>query len=311
MSFSSDVKEELAQRIAKSRHCQIAELAAIIGMCGQIDGNASAGYSIHMQTENVQLARKCFTLIKNIFNFSTQIDIRQGNSAKSSSYIISITDPDQAMNILQTIKAIDNDGCLRLPEGIIAPILIMNICCKRAFIRGVYMASGSMSDPEKFYHLEIVCDTISKANQLIEQIAAFDIEARIASRRGHFVVYIKEGTQIIDLLNVMEAYVALMHMENIRILKDMRNQVNRQVNCETANLNKTVNAAVKQIEDIKLLMSRGEFDSLPQHLKDIAMLRLEHPESSLKELGEMCDPPVGRSGVNHRLKKLSELASEY
>ncbi len=310
MSFSSDVKEELSKQIAKARHCQIAELAAIIGMCGRIDGNTSAGYSIYIQTENVQLARKCFTLIKNIFTISTEIEIKQGSSAKSNSYIIRIVSPDDAMNILQTVKFVDAEGSLCELSGVAPQILIMNECCKRAFIRGAYMASGSMSDPEKFYHLEIVCDTMEKASQLVEQIAVFGIEAKVASRRGYYIVYIKEGTQIVDLLNVMEAYVALMQMENIRILKDMRNQVNRQVNCETANLNKTVNAAVKQIEDIKLLMSRGEFDTLPQHLKDIAMLRLEHPESSLKELGEMCDPPVGRSGVNHRLKKLSELADK-
>jgi DNA-binding protein WhiA len=123
-------------------------------------------------------------------------------------------------------------------------------------------------------------------------------------------VYLKEGTQIVDMLNVMEAHVSLMQMENVRILKDMRNSVNRQVNCETANLNKTVNAAVKQIEDIRLVQEQKGLESLPKTLREVAQIRLENPEASLKELGEMLEPPIGKSGVNHRLRKISEIAED-
>ena len=170
------------------------------------------------------------------------------------------------------------------------------------------MAAGSISDPEKFYHFEIACATEAKAKQIQGLILSMGIEAKIVLRKKYFVVYIKEGNLIVDILNVMEAPVALMELENIRILKEMRGSVNRQVNCETANINKTVSAAVKQMEDIIYIRDTAGFDSLPDNLREIAELRLARPEATLKELGEALDPPVGKSGVNHRLRKLGNMA---
>ncbi|WP_320977374.1 DNA-binding protein WhiA, partial [Enterocloster asparagiformis] len=123
-------------------------------------------------------------------------------------------------------------------------------------------------------------------------------------------VYIKEGSQIVDILNVMEAPVALMELENIRIVKEMRNSVNRQVNCETANINKTVSAAVKQMDDIRYIQAVIGLDGLPDNLREMALVRLERPDATLKELGEALNPPVGKSGVNHRLRKLGILADD-
>ena len=177
-------------------------------------------------------------------------------------------------------------------------------------LRGAFLAAGSVSDPEKFYHLEIVCATEPKAKQIRSIMATFGIEARIVVRKRHYVVYIKEGNQIVDMLNVMEAHRSLMEFENVRILKEMRGNVNRQVNCETANINKTVSAAISQIEDITYIRDRLGFESLPDGLAQIARARLMKPEATLKELGEDLDPPVGKSGVNHRLRKLSELAGK-
>ena len=188
--------------------------------------------------------------------------------------------------------------------------MIQQSCCRRAFIRGAFLASGSLSDPEKFYHFEIVCATEEKAKQLQGIIATFDLEAKIVKRKRYYIVYIKEGSQIVDILNVMEAPVALMELENIRILKDMRNSVNRQVNCETANINKTVSAAVKQIEDIEYIRDTIGLENLPENLEEIARERVERPEATLKELGEALDPPVGKSGVNHRLRKLCDIAEQ-
>lgn len=189
-------------------------------------------------------------------------------------------------------------------------VVIQQSCCRRAFIRGAFLASGSLSDPEKFYHFEIVCATEEKAKQLQGIIATFDLEAKIVKRKRYYIVYIKEGSQIVDILNVMEAPVALMELENIRILKDMRNSVNRQVNCETANINKTVSAAVKQIEDIEYIRDTIGLENLPENLEEIARERVERPEATLKELGEALDPPVGKSGVNHRLRKLCDIAEQ-
>ena len=168
-----------------------------------------------------------------------------------------------------------------------------------------------MSNPNKSYHFEIVCKTGEQAEQLKELMIAFETDAKIVERKGHYVVYLKEGAQIVDMLNVMEAYVSLMNLENVRILKEMRNSVNRQVNCETANINKTVSAAVRQIEDINILQDAIGLDNLPDNLREMAYLRLEYPDAPLKDLGQYLDPPVGKSGVNHRLRKLSELADKY
>ena len=187
-------------------------------------------------------------------------------------------------------------------------MLVQQTCCKRAFIRGAFMAAGSISDPNKSYHFEIVCATPQQAEQLRTVISDFGMDAKVVERKKHHVVYLKEGAQIVDMLNIMEAHVALMNLENVRILKEMRNSVNRQVNCETANINKTVNAAVKQIEDIKFIQEKGRLQELPDNLYEMAQVRLEHPEAPLKELGAYLNPPVGKSGVNHRLRKISEIA---
>ena len=172
------------------------------------------------------------------------------------------------------------------------------------------MAAGSISDPSKSYHFEIVCNAYKQAGQIQKIMESFQMEAKIVERKNHYVVYLKDGSQIVDMLNVMEAYVSLMNLENVRILKEMRNSVNRKVNCETANIGKTVNAAVKQIADIELIRDMMGLDHLPDNLREMALLRLEYPEAALKELGNYLEPPVGKSGVNHRLRKLGEIADK-
>ncbi|MBP3451579.1 MAG: DNA-binding protein WhiA, partial [Agathobacter sp.] len=199
--------------------------------------------------------------------------------------------------------------CKKIIEAIQA-LYLEKTCCKRAFIRGAFMASGSMTDPNKGYHFEIVCRTPEQAARLQELMKEFETEPKIVERKNYHVVYLKEGSQIVDMLNVMEAYVSLMNLENVRILKEMRNSVNRQVNCEAANISKTVNAAVKQIADIELIMEKEGLDSLPMPLREMALVRLEHPEAALKDLGNFMNPPVGKSGINHRLRKLTAIADE-
>ena len=180
----------------------------------------------------------------------------------------------------------------------------------KGLIREAFMQSGSISDPEKFYHFEIVFTTFEEALQMKQLMESFSLDGKIVERKGHYVVYLKEGSQIADMLRIMEAPLALMEFENIRILKEMRNSINRQVNCEAANLGKTISAAVKQVEDIKYICSTVGLDNIPESLAETARKRLEYPEAALKELGELMDPPLGKSGVNHRLKKLSELAED-
>ena len=188
--------------------------------------------------------------------------------------------------------------------------LLLRNCCRRAFVRGCFLASGSISAPQKGYHFEIVCPDVRKAEQLQVVIRSFSVDAKIVQRKKSYVVYVKEGAQIVDMLAVMEANVALMDLENIRILKEMRNTVNRKLNCEAANINKTVSAAEKQIDDIRYIEETKGLDKLPEGLKDMALTILTIPEAALKELGALLQNPVGKSGVNHRLRKLSEMAEE-
>ncbi len=224
--------------------------------------------------------------------------------------MVSLSEPKQMQQVLQAVKWQNGRQENIRTEELANRLLVQKSCCRRAFIRGAFLSAGSMSDPEKAYHLEIVCNSQERARQLQEIINSFEMEAKIVQRKKSYVVYLKEGSQIVDILNIMEAHVSLLNMENVRILKEMRNSVNRQVNCETANINKTVSAAVKQVEDINYIKSMRGLDSLPDNLKEIALIRLQYPQAPLKELGTFLEPPVGKSGVNHRLRKLCEMAEE-
>lgn len=304
MSFSTKVKDELSMQISSGRHCRIAEIAAIISMCGRVQISAGETYMVKIHTENVSVARKYYTLVRKTFtDVNVEVSVRQ-----NSYYTVIIKRHKDAIKVLQATRLVNEFGEIGENMSITDNIVIMQDCCKRAFIRGAFLATGSISDPEKFYHFEIVCTTRQKATQLCKIVQNFQIDAKIVERKRHFVVYIKEGSGIVDILNVMEAHVALMDLENVRIVKEMRNSVNRKVNCETANLNKTVSAAVKQIEDIEFIRDTIGLSSLSEVLEKMARVRLENPEASLKELGELLTPSVGKSGVNHRLRKICEIA---
>ncbi len=309
MSFSRDVKEELSRTPVPARHCQIAEITAIISICGHIVISARNQYSVKIHTENIAVARAYFTLLQYAFHINGEISIRQNAHLKNSRvYTVTVNDHGSAIRILQATRLMDDQQEIRENMSIVNNVIIMQDCCKRAFIRGAFLAAGSISAPEKSYHLEIVCESERKAVQLSEIIKTFQIDAKIVERKKHFVVYIKEGAGIVDLLNVMQAHVSLMDLENVRILKEMRNSVNRKVNCETANLTKTVNAAVRQVEDIRYIENTMGLAALPDVLEEVARMRLKNPDVSLKELGAMMSPPLGKSGVNHRLKRISEIA---
>lgn len=341
MSFSKEVKEELSKQINSARHCQIAEVAAIISLCGRISISIKDEYMIKIHSENLTVARKFQNLLIAAFNVRPEVLVRckkyERNTVKSSEfksysikanemhdskseseidetlkkgniYIVVVKQSDVAKNILKATRLITEFGDIKENLSIVDNIVVQNTCCKRAFIRGAFISSGSISDPSKAYHFEIALPTRAKAVQLREMLNVFGIEAKIVQRKRYFVVYLKEGSQIVDILNVMEAHIALMNLENVRILKEMRNSINRQVNCETANINKTVAAASKQVEDILFIKELIGFGELDEGLEEIATLRLAHPEASLKELGQLLSVPIGKSGVNHRLRKLSIIA---
>ena len=308
MSFSSEVKEELSEQIASGRHCRLAETAAILSLCGKIVITENDRYCVKIQTENLAVARKYFTLLRKTFNIRAEVSVRKSREVRFYSVIVS-KDPE-ARRLLGETCLLDEDGNISECMSPMHHRLLRQNCCRRAFIRGAFLAVGSVSDPEKSYHFEIVCSTQEKAEELQSLLTAYEIDAKIVIRKKHYVVYVKEGSQIVELLGLMGAHISLMQLENVRIVKEMRNSVNRKVNCETANLNKTVSAAVRQAEDIRYIQEKIGLDTLPMDLEETARLRLEHTEASLKELGDMLFPKVGKSGVNHRLRKLSQIADD-
>lgn len=306
MSFSGDVKEELSRLPLSGRHCRLAETAAILSLCGRIVITENNRYCVKIQTENLPVARKYFTLLRKTFNIKAEVSVRKGREARS--YCVMIPRDREARRLLRNTCLLDEDGNIYECMSPIHNQLLKQSCCRRAFIRGAFLAAGSVSDPKKSYHFEIVCAFGERAHQLCELLNQCRIDAKIVKRKKHYVVYVKEGSQIVELLGLMGAHVSLMELENVRIVKEMRGSVNRKVNCETANLNKTVSAAVRQAEDIRYIEATIGLQNLTEGLEEIAGLRLEHPDASLKELGEMLSPPVGKSGVNHRLRKISHIA---
>lgn len=311
MSFSSEVKEELVKHIGSSRHCQLAELAAIITYIGIVGQDENGELVLYLQTDNSLVLRKFFTLIKKAFNIGTSIlEEEQDRHSGGRVYRPVLKGRESVESLLRATRLMDRDGQLRDFTDGASPMVARNSCCKRAFLRDAFLCIGSISDPNKGYHMEYVCDSPGQARQLKELIESFDIDARIVQRKKYHVLYIKEGAGIVDLLNIMEAPVSLMNLENLRILKEMRNSINRKVNCEVANITKTVNAATKQIEDITYIRDNYGLNKLPDNLREMAEVRLDHPDSTLKELSQFMDPPVGKSGINHRLRKLSLFADK-
>ena len=309
MSFSGKVKEELASQLSPARHCQIAEFAALFALCGKIRHRKNGSIYLEVHTENLTVARKSYILIKMAFQAETQIRIRNHSlQTRTPVYHLLVLAQDKAYEILKAIKLLSESEDRWGDLSTIPSRLVQNTCCKRAYLRGVFMAAGSITNPEKAYHLEIAVLSESFCLQLQQIVASFQIEAKIVDRKKYHVLYVKEGSMIVDTLNVMEAHQALMDFENVRILKEVRNSVNRQVNCETANIHKTVTAAARQIEDIQYIETAKGVRWLSDGLREIAELRLEYPDLPLAELGQKLSKPLGKAGVNHRLRKLSEIA---
>ncbi len=269
MSFSAEVKEELAKHISPARHCQMAELSAMLHYAGQYGLMEDGTLTIGFQSENEAVLRKGFTLLKKAYNIDTVIGVKGQKKADLLAIMGDLSGPADTS-------------------------LLKQACCRRAFIRGAFLSCGSISDPTKGYHLEFVCNNRTQAEQLQEIIGQFDIEAKIVCRKKYFVVYMKEGAGIVELLNIMEAHVALMNLENLRILKEMRNSINRRVNCEAANIQKTVQASTRQVEDIIYLRDYYGFSRLPDNLREMAEVRLAYPEAAAEGIRRIFIPSRGQ-----------------
>lgn len=307
MSFSAQTKNELARVSDVKNCCKMAELAALFRMDGSIQISGRRVY-INIKNENAAVARKIFSLIREIFGAQAEVLVQRKNKLKKNNIYLVRVPPQQATGgILTTLGLVDEGG--RLLEGVKRDFFRRE-CCRRSYLRGTFLGGGSVNNPGGTYHLEIITGNENHAREIRRLFRRFKLEAKMNARKNWFVVYLKESEQIVSCLNIMGAHEAQLDFENKRIIKDMRNQVNRLVNCETANLNKTVNAAVQQLESIKRIKAAIGLDKLPPPLRQVAEARINNPDASLRELGEMLNPKVGKSGVSHRLRKIEELAQK-
>ncbi|MGC4376879.1 DNA-binding protein WhiA [Fictibacillus sp. Mic-4] len=305
MSFAAETKKELTQLEIKDC-CAKAELAALIRMNGSISFS-NRKLVLDIPTENAAIARRIYTLIKRLYSFHVELLVRKKMRLKKNNvYIVRV--PGEAKALLEDLSIMSGGYSI---NRTIAKEIKKKSCCRRSYMRGAFLAGGSINHPETGYHLEIFSMYEDHTQDLCELMNHYELKAKVLERKKGYIIYLKDGEKISEFLTLIGAHNALLYFEDVRILKDMRNSVNRLVNCETANLNKTVGAALRQVENIRLIEKEVGLDVLPDKLREIAELRVKHQEITLKELGEMVSSgPVSKSGVNHRLRKIDEIANK-
>ncbi|RWR13173.1 DNA-binding protein WhiA [Siminovitchia fortis] len=306
MSFASETKKELTNLPVKDC-CSKAELSALIRMNGSISFS-NRELLVNIQTENAAIARRIYTLIKKNYDAAVELLVRKKMRLKKNNvYIVRLK--ENAESILKDLMILgDNFMLIRK----ISSELIKKKCCKRSYIRGAFLAGGSVNNPERSsYHLEISSLYKEHNDSLCELMNEYGLNSKTLERKNGYITYLKEAEKITEFLNIIGAHNALLRFEDVRIVRDMRNSVNRLVNCETANLNKTIGAALRQVENIRYIQETVGLEYLPERLREIAELRMTHQDVTLKELGEMVSSgQISKSGINHRLRKIDEIADK-
>lgn len=303
-SFAEEVKEELAHLSPVSAHCRLAELAALVRCCGTVElaGGAPAGghgrLALSISTDHAGVARKVILLLKALSGLHAELVVkRRRRLRKNLVYTVRLSPQPGLEPFLQSLTVLDKRGSLQrsLADG-----LLNRDCCKRAYLRGTFLGCGWISQPDKGNHVELTADDPEIADFLGQLLFDYGLAVRLASRKQSLVLYFKEGSQVAQFLSVLGAHQALLKFEDVRAFKEMRNRVNRQVNADTANAGKTADAAGRQVAAIL----RIGLERLRPGLRELAQLRLAHPDASLQELGEMLSPRIGKSGVNHRMREI-------
>lgn len=307
MSFASEAREELARESCASRCCARSELAAALLCSGGIAWRGHGSYSLALTTQDAATARHYYLLLKEHFGVACQLSTLRAEQL-GGAVRYQVAAPDEATRaLLEEMQLLDDGalfGILTLPREEITRYS----CCKKAFVRGAFMLSGGAVNPEKSYHLEIDAPNDDFANKIIDILNYFEISAKKACRKTKFVVYLKRSEEISDVLRLMGASRSTLALEDVRIQKDMRNRINRQVNCDDSNIDRMMRTSERQREDIRYIAQELGLEKLPRTLQEISTLRLENPDSSMEELGQMCQPPIGKSGANLRLRRIVDIA---
>lgn len=312
MSFAAEVKNELSRLESEKKCCQLAEIAGFLRVAGSIGLAGFGKFKIMITSENPAVMRHYKKLLHEYFDIDTTLKVGEGNSVgKKRAYKLTIDAENRSEQILrETGILLVREGNNYISDGIYDG-LIRTKCCKKAYLRGVFMGVGTMSDPEKSYHLEFVCRTETLAKDLRKLINSFvDLQAKETKRGKSHLVYVKKADYIGDILGIMGADTHSLIITTTQVEKSMRNKVNRMANCDNANLDRVVEAAMKQSAAIEKIEKEKGLDWLPDKLREVAILRKENPDLTIAALGELCDPPLKKSGINGRLKKIVELAEK-
>ena len=308
MSFTADVKKELTGINPERKCCELAEITGFLRLAGSITFSFG-GMGIKVSTDNPAVARHFVTLMKNYFTAKSALTIAENpGPARSKLYELTITPDMNAEAILRETGMLGiKEGSNYLTDGI-DPSVVRKRCCKKAALRGLFLAAGSINDPAKGYHMEISCSREDTAASIRKLINGFGLNTKVTERRGKYVVYLKDAEQIGDFLNVIGATGQFLKFQDVRLTKELKNNANRAFNCDMANSDRAMGAAQKQIEAIRYIDKTRGLDSLPDRLYETARKRLDYPELSLTELAEMFDPPIKKSGLNHRFEKIITIA---
>ena len=293
MSFSLEVKQELSKinSLADKNNVKCELMGYLVTSNTSVQKN-----KVRFSTESQYNINRFSKLLNNLGFVNYDIKIQR------NMYSIFINKND----IQELIRAEEN---INIANEMLSYFLKSEIL-EKAFIRGTFLGSGTINNPEKKYHLEIFLKNLETAKYIIEILRKYSIDFKILERSKKYAIYTKEGEEISKFLALMGASASVLKFEEIRVYRDIKNNINRKVNCETANLNKIVNSSVKQINDIKYIKERGKFNELSEQLKEIAIVRIENPDMSLEELGKLLKKPIGKSGVNHRLRKIQKIVEE-
>jgi DNA-binding protein WhiA len=306
MSFTAEVKDELSRIEPRRQCCLRAELAALVRIEGTLNISGPGLYRLEVATETAPVARAVIKLLHGIYGLKTELTVRRSVLHKTNNYLITVPTQARLSVALEELGIVGADG---FSVGI-DPKLVKRDCCAIAYLRGAFLGGGFVADPHGDFHFELTAEAEELADNLTTLMQRFEIPARVAKRRGTYAVYLKGAEPILAFLALVGAHRALLRTEDVRVVKSMRNDVNRLVNAEIANQQKTAEAAVSQMHAINVLAENPGLENLPPALRELAELRLANPEVSLRELGELADPPLTKSAVYHRVRRIEELAEE-
>jgi len=307
VSFTAEVKEELSRVMPQRSCCPRAELSALMRVEGTIHLSGGERYRLEMATETAPVARKAIKLMHSLYGLSTELTVRRSVLHKTNNYLITVPSQPALAPSLTDLGILDEAAGLAYG---VPGRLVRKDCCAVSYLRGAFLGGGFVADPHGDFHFELTAETEDYARDLVGLMARFGIAARVTRRRGLYAVYLKGAEPIVNFLALVGAHRALLRTEDVRILKSMRNDVNRLVNAETANVQKSAEAAMSQVEDIRYVVDAHGLEWLPPALRELAQLRLDHPDVSIRELGEFATPPLSKSAVYHRIRRIESLAAE-